>query len=62
MAKGDEAMPALAAGRIEFELDAAPPGQTAELAQQSVARHRTWMAIDQTRVTTRALADRVRRP
>jgi hypothetical protein len=48
-------MSALAAGRIELELDAAALGQTAELAQQFVARHATWMAVDQRRVKTRAL-------
>jgi hypothetical protein len=43
-------MAALAAGRIELELDAA-----AELAQEFVARHGTWMAIDQRGVKTRPL-------
>ncbi len=55
MAKGDQALAALAAGCIELELDAAAPGQTAELAQEFVARHVTWMAIDQRGVKIRPL-------
>jgi hypothetical protein len=50
MAKGDQAMPGLAAGRIELEPHAPGSGQTAELAQQFVARHDPWMAIAGSRV------------
>jgi hypothetical protein len=55
-------MPALAAGRIELELDAAAPRQAAKLAQEFIARQRIWMAIDQRQVKTRPLVDRGCRP
>jgi hypothetical protein len=55
-------MATLPAGRIELELDAAAPGQTAELAQQFVARHGTWMAIDQRRGKATPSIDRGCRP
>jgi hypothetical protein len=42
----DQAMPALAPGCIEFKLNAPLFGQATQLAQQFVARHATWMAID----------------
>jgi hypothetical protein len=47
MAKDDQAMPALAAGRIKFKLHAPAPGQATQLAQQFIAGHGRWMAIDQ---------------
>jgi hypothetical protein len=43
-------MPGLAGGRIELEPHAPGSGQTAELAQQFVARHDPWMAIAGSRV------------
>ena len=50
-------MPALAAGRVEFELNAPSPSQTAQLAQRFVARHGTWMAIDGRRIKAEPVAE-----
>jgi len=52
MPKGDQTMPTLAAGRVELELNAPAPGQATQLAQQFVAGHGRWMAIDQNGVKT----------
>jgi hypothetical protein len=58
MAKRDEAVSTFAAGCIELELHTPPPRQTAELAQQFVAGHKTWMAIDIAAVKARAGLER----
>jgi hypothetical protein len=55
-AEGDQIMPTLAAGCIKLELNAPAPGQTAQLAQQFVARHATWMTIDRRGVKAKLLA------
>jgi hypothetical protein len=50
MTKDDQAMPALAAGNVEFELNAPALGQATQLAEQFVARHARWMASDRSGV------------
>ena len=50
MAKGDQAMPALAARRVELELKALALGQATQLAQQFDSGHGRRMAIDQSGV------------
>jgi hypothetical protein len=58
MTKDDQAMPALAAGSVEFELNAPAPGQAPQLAEQFIARHTTRMTTDRNGVKTKALAER----
>jgi hypothetical protein len=50
MTKDDKAMPALAAGSVEFELYAPARGQATQLTQQFVGRHARRMASDQSGV------------
>jgi hypothetical protein len=52
----DQAVPALAAARIEIELNLPAPGETAKLAQQLVAIHGQCIAVGRAGVKLGALS------